>query len=131
MSFDFICLYFAKIFSAIFSIGGPMNLLSFTATPLPSAFASAVSRTISSAHATSSSEGEIYWLNYGRSFGLSTKMILAFYVHFNITPPQLKPTPKPDIMTLSPVLIILFVMQSFNPISTVELTVLPVSARLI
>jgi len=38
-----ICLRFAKIFSAIFSIGGPMNLLSLTATPLPSAFASAMS----------------------------------------------------------------------------------------
>lgn len=38
-----ICFCLAKIFSAIFSIGGPMNLLSFTRTPLPSAFASAVS----------------------------------------------------------------------------------------
>lgn len=34
-----ICFFFANNFSAIFSIGGPMNLLSFTATPLPSAFA--------------------------------------------------------------------------------------------
>ena len=55
MSFDFICLYFAKIFSAIFSIGGPMNLLSFTATPLPSAFALVVCWTKYSTHTISSS----------------------------------------------------------------------------
>ena len=54
MLFDFICLYFANIFSAIFSIGGPMNLLSFTATPLPSAFALVVCWTKYSTHTISS-----------------------------------------------------------------------------
>lgn len=51
-------LCFSNTSFAIFSIGGPMNLLSFTATPLPSRTASSANCTISFAHATSSSEGE-------------------------------------------------------------------------
>lgn len=35
-----ICFCLAKIFSAIFNMEEPMNLLSLTATPLPFAFAS-------------------------------------------------------------------------------------------
>ena len=48
----------SRMACAILTIGGPMNLLSLRATPLPSRSASSASASISSAQATSSSPGE-------------------------------------------------------------------------
>ena len=56
--YSFVNLLFSTILRAIFNMGGPMNLLSFTATPFPSENAVSERAIISVAQETSSSEGE-------------------------------------------------------------------------
>ena len=55
--------------------------------------------------------------------------IITYYLSFSIVPPQLNPTPKPQIITFIPDLVMPFFKHSFKPIMTVEETVLPTCSK--
>lgn len=64
-----------------------------------------------------------------QSLASSQSLQRTYFQNLNIVPPQLNPTPNPLTITFIPFWMVPSSMHFFNPIKTVEETVLPVSAK--